>query len=201
MKLIQICGNNGCGKTTVVRQFIARFMPDYEIVSITACGHKIECHKQDDIVVIGRYDKAECGGCDVAIRNATELKDAIAIIAKTVKPKVLIFEGVMYGKSFALRYEINKFAKAIGSDYMGICLEPPFDVTLERIYARNGGKEVNVKSLESGWRGAIKSNRKLKKVGVNITCVDTGSIPKDKMYEVLASAVMGDLYNIPLLAN
>lgn len=183
MKIIQVRGNNGTGKTTVVRGFVKKH--DYAIITIEVSGREIECHKIQDTIVIGRYDKNECGGCDASIKTGDELKNVIAKIARTLKPKVIVFEGVMYGKTFSYSYEIFKFCKAIKAEYLGICLVPDFDTTLSRIYERNGGKEVNIEGLYGGWKSAIKSNKKLEKAKVPIVLLDTSVMNKEEMGRIL----------------
>lgn len=173
----------------MVREFINANGSNCEITSVSVGPRKIECHKINDIIIIGRYDKAACGGCDAAIKTGEELKNTIAKIVRTLKPSIIIFEGVMYGKSYGFTYEIYKYAQAIKADFVAICLEPSFDVSLERIYSRNGGKEVNVKSLESGWRGSIKSNKKLEFANVPIISCDTGKLTKEEMGKLLEDTV------------
>lgn len=183
MKIIQIRGNNGTGKTTIVREFLNKHGSD--IVSVRVGKRLIECHKVGNIIVIGRYDKNVCGGCDAAIRTAEELKDTIAKLIRTFKPEALIFEGVMYGKSFNLTWEFYNFAKAVRAEFLAICLEPDFETSLARIYKRNGGKEVNVNGLASGWRGSLKSNAKLRARGVPTKTYDTAKMTIEDMGRVL----------------
>lgn len=183
MKIIQIRGNNGTGKTTIVREFIKK--NEYEIVSVLVGRRKIECHKMGGIVVIGRYDKNVCGGCDASIKTGDELKETIAKIVKQFRPDVLIFEGVMYGKSVGFTNDIFKYSRAIGAEFLAICLEPSFEKSLERIYKRNGGKEINLKSLESGWKGSLRSNEKLRAIGVPTKTFDTGSMSIEEMGKII----------------
>ena len=189
MKIIQIRGNNGTGKTTIVREFINK--NESEIISVHVGKRDIECHKIGNIIIIGRYDKGMCGGCDAAIRTADELKETIAKICKTLKPEVLVFEGVMYGKSVSFTQEIYIYSRAVRAEFLAICLEPPFDTTLERIYGRNGGNDVNVKALESGWRGSIRSNAKLRAMKVPMVTYNTGQMTLEEMGGVLEDAIKG----------
>lgn len=183
MKIIQVRGNNGTGKTTTVREFINNH--DYDIVTVEVGGRKIECHKFQDIIVIGRYDKNDCGGCDASVKTGDELKNVIAKISKTLKPKCIIFEGVMYGKTFSYSYEVYQYCKMIKAEYLAICLVPDFDTTLDRIYKRNGGKEVNIEGLYNGWKSAIKSNKKLEHANVPIALFDTSIMAKEDMGRIL----------------
>ena len=106
MKIIQIRGINGSGKTTLVRGLLDTL--EYENVEVFVNGKAVICHKSERIFVIGRYDKNECGGCDASIENGNDLKELIAKVTKEYKPEILIFEGVMYGKTFSFTYEIFK---------------------------------------------------------------------------------------------
>ncbi len=190
MKIIQIRGNNGTGKTTVVREYLKKH--EYEITSIKVGAREIELHKTEDAVVIGRYDRNACGGCDSAIKTSDELKETIAKIARYLKPKYLIFEGVMYGKSYGFTADIYAFAKAIKAEFIAVCLEPPFETTLERIYGRNGGKDVNVKGLLSGWRGSITSNAKLRAMKVPTQTYDTSTMSLEEMGTIVERAINGE---------
>lgn len=179
MRIIQIRGNNGTGKTTLVRRFISG--KKYRIITFYVLGRQIECTKIDDIIILGRYDQNECGGCDSAVKNAEELKILLGKVTNKEKPKTIIFEGVMYGKTFSLSYEIHKYCKAIGADYIALCLIADFETTLERIYRRNGGKKVNVENLHSSWKSSIRSNNKLKQAGVNVIKINTCTATKEEI--------------------
>lgn len=187
MKIIQIRGNNGVGKTTMVREFIKKH--DSEIVSINVNKREIECHKINDIIIIGRYDKNACGGCDSAIKTADELKEVIAKIIRQLKPGVLIFEGVMYGKTVKFTEEIYSFARKAHYDFLAVCLEPSFETSLARIYERNGGKEINVKSLAEKWKHSITSNQKLREMKIPTITYDTGKMSVEEMGEVLENVL------------
>jgi tRNA uridine 5-carbamoylmethylation protein Kti12 len=189
LKIIQIRGNNGTGKTTIIREFIKGKSSD--IIKVFVEKHEIECHKINDIIIIGRYDKNDCGGCDPVIKSGDELKNLIAKILKLFKPKILIFEGVMYGKSFDFTYQIYRYALKMNIDFFAICLEPDFDTSLERIYKRNGGKEINVKNLESGFKGCIRSNLRLEAMKVPLKKYNTGKMTPKEMGEILEEAIQG----------
>lgn len=136
-------------------------------------------------VVIGRYDKNACGGCDAAIKNGDELKETLAKVMRELSPDAIVFEGVMYGKSVDFTNQVYLFCKRKKADFTAICLEPSFEMSLQRIYERNGGKEINVKSLENGWRASIKSNKKLREMGVPTVTYNTGNMTKQEMGMVL----------------
>lgn len=187
MKIIQIRGNNGTGKTTIIREYLKKH--GYENDTVTVGARSIDVQKTGNVVVIGRYDKNACGGCDASIKNANELKETIAKIARYLRPEYIVFEGVMYGKTVSFTNDVYKYAKAAKAEFVAICLEPAFDTTLERIYRRNGGKDVNVEQLYSGWKGSIKSNAKLRAMKVPMRTYDTGVMTEEEMSALLEREV------------
>lgn len=189
MKIIQIRGNNGTGKTTIVREYINK--NEHDVFKIHVGNRDIDCTKVGEVLIIGRYDKGQCGGCDAAIKTADELKETIAKVSRLIKPSVLVFEGVMYGKTVSFTKDIYLYSKATRAEFLAVCLEPAFETTLERIYGRNGGKDVNVKGLEGGWRSSIKSNAKLRAMKIPTVTYDTGKMSLEEMGEVLENAIKG----------
>jgi hypothetical protein len=190
MKIIQVRGSNGVGKTTVVRGFLENQKCTISDDIIHVNGRAIECHTTSDgVFVIGRYNKNACGGCDGAIKNAEELKNVLAYVARKMHPNIIIFEGVMYGKTVKLGMEIYNLSRALGAQFMAVCLEPAFDKALERIYTRNGGKEVNVKTLMSTWKSALKSNEALRAAGVPTRTFDTGNLTEEETKRILTDVL------------
>lgn len=187
MKIIQIRGNNGTGKTTMVRGYIESH--ENELISVKVGGRTVDCHKVGNNIVIGRYDKNECGGCDASIKTGDELKETIAKVTRLYHPDAIVFEGVMYGKSFDFTYQIYRFALKVRAEFLAICLEPPFETTLERIYKRNGGKDVNISSLEKGYRASILSNNKLELGKIPIKRVNTAEMDEKGMRKALEEFV------------
>lgn len=187
MKVIQLRGVNGVGKTTAVRQYIER--GEFCVESIEMNGKQYFYHFDGKIAIIGRYDLRQSGGIDGCITDKHELKNLITRMLRVIKPETLIFEGVMYGKTFQFSYDISLLAKALGYEYLAVCLVPSFDVSILRIWGRNGNKDVNVENLESMYRQAIKTNSMLRSSGVNTVEIDTGSVPKDEMYTILEGII------------
>lgn len=187
MKIIQIRGINGSGKSTVAREYIEN--GHFVVREQSLAGSQYSYCYDGETAIIGRYDVRECGGVDGEIRDGDELKNLIVRIAKEVKPETLVFEGIMYGKSFQFSYDIHKWAKAMGHKYIALCLMPSFDEAMLRVWNRNGGKPVNVEALENGYRACIKSNSKLRAMGVDVRIVDTGNIPKGEMWRVIEEVI------------
>ena len=189
MKVIQLRGTNATGKTTAMRQFISR--GGFVIESIIISKKLIEYHYNPDrkIIVLGRYDKAVSGGIDGHITDKNLLRDTIMRLMKTVKPEVLLFEGIVYGVTFQFAYELARALKTIGVEYRGICLIPPLEVVFDRLAGRNGDKPVNYMSVQNKWFTTSRAYQKLKKNGLKVKAIDTTNIPYDQMYRIIEDEI------------
>lgn len=183
MKIIHVRGVNGVGKTTAVREYIEK--GHFRVETTFLRGKQYFYHWDGETAILGRYDERVTGGVDGYIKDATELKDIIAYIARGIRPRTLVFEGVMYGKTFNFTYEIYNLARALKADFLAICLVPPFDTAMERVWERNGGKDVRVENLERMYKQAITANAKLRMAGVPTRDYDTRLIPLEQMYTIL----------------
>jgi predicted kinase len=102
-----------------------------------------------------------------------------------MSPKILVFEGVMYGITFKFSNELNDLCKMLGYSYTAIALIAPFDVIIDRIYGRNGGKQINVESIERQYTAYLKSTKVLGQNGVNVKYYNTQEYDKHNMYRIL----------------
>ena len=98
MKIVQIKGSNGSGKTTIVKQLI-RCSSDVKELKLKSTGY-IFATAMDDIgwLAIGSYpDDKKMGGCDKFPRPGTIslIKDAIRISMKSRPDFWIVFEGMM----------------------------------------------------------------------------------------------------------
>ena len=185
MKVIQLRGTNATGKTTAVRQFIAR--GNFEVREIAVNGEMIEYHYEParNIVVLGRYDTRVSGGIDGRIIKKSVLMNSIIKICKTIRPDVFIFEGIVYGVTFKFAYEIYKALKLLNYEYKAICLIPPLETAFDRVAERNGGKPVNLLKIQQKWFTAARSAEVLKQHGVPVKIVDTSKINKEDMWKIV----------------
>ena len=188
MKVIQLRGTNGVGKTTAVREYMRN--GQFWTESVEMGGSQYIYHFSGSVAIIGKYDgETATGGIDGYITNKDELKNLIVRILKRVKPQTLIFECVFYGVSYQFSYDIKTVVERMGYEYVALCLMPPFDVSLERIWGRNGSKDINVEARQSVYRQAIVSNSKLRAKGVNVKVIDTSKIPKEDMGKIIAEEI------------
>lgn len=189
MKFIQIRGCMGSGKTSIVRQFIEP--RDFEVQFIEVFGKRYpySIDKKRNIVISGRYDRAICGGIDGIIRDKNLMKEYLIKLIKTLSPNLFVFEAVMYGITFKFSDDLNKILSKLGYEYIAIVPVAPFDVLIERISIRNGGKPFKVEAVEKQYTRCLQSSKKLQEANVKIKWINTANYQKDKMFTILEEMI------------
>ena len=185
MLFLQISGCMGTGKTTAARTFI-REKGGFRVEFMNVFGkeYPYTFNPTENIVVCGRYDRNICGGIDGTIHDSNVVKQYVMQILR-LKPKLIVFEGVMYGLTYKFSSELAMICRLNGYEYKAIVLAPDFNVLLERIYERNGGKPIKVDSLNKNYMSSIRSSQKLKDSGVFVKFIDTAKIPKEDMWRLI----------------
>lgn len=186
MKLIQLCGTNGVGKTTSVLQFCERRGMTAQVLEIDK--RQYDYHTNGKAVVLGRYGLTKCGGIDGKITDKRVLKYVIIQFLRRLKPEVLVFEAVLYGVTYQFRKEISMTARSLGYEYTAVVLCPPLEVAVERTINRNG-RDVNIDSIAQKHFTTLSSSAKLSEAGLDVRAVDTSKIPKEEMYKVIEEAI------------
>lgn len=186
-KLIQIRGANATGKTTIVRQFIQRHNLSMSYIEIGGVTTPLNVSDDGSIVVLGRYDKST-GGCDL-FKNKAHVVATIKYSVKRYAPKVIIFEGFIYGKTFSFAFQLNQLCKLLGYEFKAIVLRRRFERTLELITERNGGKPFSIENLKHTVRDVSESAKKLKAAGIKTKVVDADLLPFNDMYTILEEEI------------
>lgn len=183
MKIIQIRGSNGAGKTTIVRQFVQRNNLEIKKVNIKGKETCISTNKNGSIVVLGRYDK-KTGGCDL-YDNTEHVLNTIMWTMINLKPKIIVFEGMIYSLSYKFASKVSDFVKKYNYQYIAISLYTNPDVVFERIYKRNGGKPIKENLILDKIKSVKTSHNKLVSNGYNSKLIDTTNINENEMYKVI----------------
>lgn len=159
--IVNIRGTNGSGKSTLVRQAMERFgrVPLYNDLG------KEYAYEVPGLegYVVGKYVTA-CGGCD-AVKTQAEAKGLVSEFA--VKGNV-IFEGVLISTIFGPWLE---FSRQNGG-MLWAFLDTPYDVCLQRIQIRNGGKPVKEDQVLSKWETMRRVATKAKEAGEQVVWLD-----------------------------
>lgn len=187
MKLIQIRGCNASGKTTTVRQFIEKNNFRSEEIFIKGIRTYITINQDNSIVILGRYDK-KTGGCDL-FENKEHVFNTIIWLIVNIRPKTIIFEGLIYGLTYKFASELSDYVKNYNYKYVGICLYVNPDIAIERLYKRNGGKKINEQYVFSKTKSAISAYKKLALNGYNVKMLDTSNIKENEMFKILEDCI------------
>jgi len=140
--VVAIQGANGSGKTTLVRGLLEKFGVEEEYTDNKGkvWAYKLKC--KQPLYVIGRYEKAACGGCD-------SFKDFAKFIPKAVRTLAsrgnVIFESVCWSTMPGRSIELVK--KLPQHHFIFCLLNPPWEVVVHRVQKRRLDKG-NLKPLD-----------------------------------------------------
>ena len=151
MRIIQIKGSNGSGKTTIVKQLILLSNDVHELVDKTG---RIYATVMQDIgwTAIGKYpEDSKMGGCDT-MHSIDEIKRAIQGVLRRRSMDWVVFEGMMIStiKSTFYDYLLDLNAHNPEIEPLFIILNTDVDNCIKRITGRGtrrlGLNEDNVRS-------------------------------------------------------
>lgn len=183
-KLVQICGVNATGKTTLMRNVIAS-QQGLDKIEIQAGGKAYEALSNDAVCILGRYNENKCCGIDGYISNKDELFEYIQASLKDRLAQVIFLESVMYGLTYRFRRRVFDACKANGFEYHAIQLVAPIEVIEQRIYQRNGGKPVNMETKFSNQASLIKSGALLKLDGAIVSNIDVSTKDAETVFGIV----------------
>lgn len=185
--IVQLRGLNASGKTTAMRQFAEKNNLAEKHIDVT--GIQTWVMVNGKTAVIGRYPKSSnFGGCDSCIKGKQHLFNTIQKLIENGY-RTIAFEGFLFSGSTKLALEINDLAKRNGYDYIAVLMNLRYETELNRLFSRNGGKEINLKSFDGGRRGVYKSNDEISKRGVRTYIADAENTPKEEMWKIVQSAI------------
>lgn len=163
LRLINVRGSNGSGKSSIPLQMLAT---DRKAFLLTMGGKDVvTVFPTYDFMAMGRY-RTKTGGLDGYSGNAQtkEVLDAIWEL-----PFSILMEGVISSTIFSTYADLFKEleTRTMPSRKIGVMnLLPPLELIEKRIQKRNGGKEIKFDQVESKWRTVKKNAEKFKEAGL-----------------------------------
>lgn len=187
MKLIQICGTNGTGKTTLVKGLLAsgRFMKMECIVD----GAAKEWWFDGETAVIGKYGAFNCGGVDAGRYSGDALPHVIQAIMRQYKPQTVLFEDVRYGGSYTFKTRLTKLALENGYEYVSLVLIASLECTCNRVLTRSNKIDADYDRMRSKARQVIRSSQKLQRDGVDVVWIDTEHTEPKRVLHTLMGVI------------
>lgn len=172
--ILQIRGTNGSGKSTLARAFVA---PDaspvdlatYEVPRKSGSRQRwvegtVSILDGVSVAVIGSY-KTACGGMD-GIPTFELARRAIYRGAELAAH--VLCEGVLASTVFGSWAAFGRKMDEAGYPFALAYLQTPVDVCLERIAARNGGKEIDERLVRDKVRAVAATREKAMAAGLQV---------------------------------
>lgn len=163
LKLVNVRGCNGSGKSTIPLQLLAN---DRATFLLTEDGKDVATvFPSFEYIAMGKY-RTKTGGLD-GYKNGEQTERILGLLC--LLPYNILMEGVISSTIFSTYAELFK---KIERDYepkrkVGIMsLLPPIELVRERLNKRNGGKEIKFDQVESKWRTVNKNVDKFAEAGL-----------------------------------
>lgn len=171
MKIIQICGTNGVGKTTLVKGLLSsgNFLKLNQEVS----GVSREWWFDGKVAVIGKYNDRNCCGVDAGNYSVEALIATIRTIIERNKPYVVLFEEVRMGTTYSVKEKLKKLADEVGYEYYILALIASLECTCSRVLERSGNRDANYDAMRGKARAVIKTSKKAEENGAKVFFIDT----------------------------
>lgn len=189
MKVIQICGTNGVGKTTLARKVLTS--SPFKRYEVCAAGENKEVWFDGDTAIIGRYGTANCGGVDADGYLTEILLETILRTIREFKPRVLMFEDYRYGSVYNFKRRVHEIARGNGYEYIVFLLVADPKTIVERIIGRSGNENRNFDAKIELQKACIRSAKRIARDGVKVKVIDTGKSTRQEVADALSEVMNG----------
>lgn len=183
MMIVNIRGCNGSGKSSIPQSMLDD--PEQYVIEKPWKGKPLKIatvFPKYGWVVMGHYLR-KTGGMDTLPDNTVCMRKIFWYLLKHYPHYHLLMEGVLC--CTVLNPYIKLFKEAMEKypdrEVYVVSLLPPFNVCLERIYKRNGGKKIQEADVEKKYRSTIRFIDKFKEAGINSVVWDNTYITEDKL--------------------
>lgn len=182
VKVVQIKGSNGAGKTTIVKQLLTR-SKQYDYATWELYGTRIYGTVMHDLgwaAVGAYYQEAVMGGCDL-LKTNDQIKQAILDLRDDYPTFNIVFEGMMISTIKSTYYNfLLELARTDGIEPLFVILRASIDTCLEHLHARGTMREgVNVENIAGKCQLVIRhaaeyDQQYVRHINVNL-------MPRDRM--------------------
>lgn len=176
MKLINVSGTNGSGKSSIAYSFITTDPDTFELIYTVEGKEKVIAtvcpnHKW---LFLGAY-RTKCGGMD-SYHTVEQTSDSLELLYKL--PYNILMEGVIASTIFSSYAELFQRLQTelFERDLIIFTLLPPVETCYERVAIRNGGKPVKQQLIQQKWRMVRNRANKFENAGFNVMIEDNSNV-------------------------
>lgn len=186
--VVNVRGINASGKSTAVREFCRAYSLQPQEVSFM--GQKFRIMTDGVRLVFGWYKPySGAEGMDALKVDKESFKRFFEYVIKRNKPQIVVYEKIIWSKTFKLTSEIAEIARKNDYQFIAICMMIKFENGLQRLLLRNGGNIERTGTFENGYYGVQNARKNLKKNGYIVFDAGTDYIKKESMKYVIPAAL------------
>jgi adenylate kinase family enzyme len=168
--LLQLRGSSGSGKSYVAHQLLERYehKPLYNPAVRKTVPYAYAL--PGGLFILGGYT-ARGGGVD-----GWPVETTVRELEALDEPgRFIFFEGLLISRS---RGQWERLARN-GHEYVAAILDTPPELCIQRVYERNGGKQINEWRLRDNHRGARTAVRYMGEAGIDTVTIRHGRSVED----------------------
>lgn len=189
MKIIQICGTNGVGKTTLVKGLLSS--GNFTKLNIEVDGVSREWWYDGNTAVIGKYNDRNCCGVDAGNYSVDGLIDTIKAVICQNKPDCVLFEDVRMGTSYAFKDKLLRTADVVGYEFNVLALIASLECSCNRVMERTGNPGANYDAMRGKARAVINTTKRIGEQGAKVFFIDTEKNSKTAVLNTLRRLTNG----------
>lgn len=187
MKVIQICGTNGTGKTTLVKGLLTS--GSFLRMKLPIDGETKEWWYDGKVAVIGRYASNNCCGVDADKYSGDQLLKVIDTILTAYAPMTIVFEDMRLGCTYSFKQKARQCAERHGGEFVAIALTAELNTISKRVIGRSGNPNVDFDRMRQKQRQCITSVRKISDEGAKAYIIDTERKSKSELLRALKGII------------
>lgn len=178
LRLINIRGANGAGKSTVPMQMMETDPLAFELTYHYYGKNRIMAtvFPSYNYMVVGKYRGLKCGGLDT-FRTTEQIFETLDLLWEI--PYNLIMEGVISSTVFSTYKQWFETANDNHVSKRNITVAsilPTEEVCINRVMQRNGGKEVKIDLIRSKYRSVERNHKKFCATSIPAKLLDNSNV-------------------------
>ncbi len=171
MKIIQVRGTSGSGKSTVMAEVIEELEKQHEKINNLITGRKkplyyqFEKHPQK-VIVLGHYEAA-CGGCDT-IGSAKAVFDLILSLSGSNQDTTILCEGLLLSEDTKWTLQLRENGHKVKVLFLTTLLPDCLSRIISRRAKVGNDKPLNPDNTSNRFKVVERAYYKLQDAGIEV---------------------------------